>query len=177
MRLLATFLSLLTISINSASLRAEEFTEFFKDFSSYCVDGIGSPLHYNEMARLEGWKPLPEQLKPLLKNQNGDDFDGWAYEKEKGNLFAIAFFTGVDQGKKFHTCSLVNLKSDYASNVKLMKKYFDAKKIDEYNMGMQYMEVFSVKHPRFARSLLMSNQDRSGAKGSDMFKFDLAVYE
>jgi hypothetical protein len=177
MRTLIVMAMLLLSNIQTAPIKAEEFTQFFKDFSTYCVEGVGSPLHYKEMAKLEHWKALPEKLKPLLKNQNGDDFDGWAYEREKGNVYAIAFLSGIDQGKKFHTCSLVNLASDYGRNVQLAKKYFNAKKIDEYNMGMQYMEVFSIRLSRFSDSTLFTNQDRSASNGSDMFKFDLAVYE
>ena len=157
--------------------KAEELTQFLLDFSNYCVDGIGSPLHYNAMADSENWMSLPEELMPLLQNANGDDFDGWAYERGEGNIFAIAYATGSDNGKTFHTCSLVNLNTDYKSNVSQMKKFFDAKRFDEYNMGMQYMELFAIRLPLFSKAMIFTSQDRSSPEGSDMFKFDLAVYE
>ena len=164
-------------SFHTKPLKAEIFTQYFKDFSTYCLDGIGSPKHYNAMAESEGWKLLPENLMPLLKNANGDDFDGWAYERGEGNIFAIAYATGSDNGKTMHTCSLVNLNTDYKTNVSQMKKFFDAKRFDEYNMGMQYMELFAIRLPLFSKAMIFTSQDRSSPEGSDMFKFDLAVYE
>lgn len=170
-------LAFVLLSMPFQPTKAEELTQFFLDFSNYCVDGIGSPVHYKAMADSENWKSLPEELMPLLQNANGDDFDGWAYQRNEGDIFAIAFASGSDNGRAMHTCSLVNLNADYKLNVSLMKKFFKAKRFDEYDMGMQYMELFSIRLPRFSKAMIFTSQDRSSPSGSDMFKFDLAVYE
>ena len=170
-------LAFMLIILPLQPLKANDLTQFFLDFSSYCLDGIGSPLHYKSMASSENWNSLPEEVMPLLQNANGDDFDGWSYQRDQGDIYLIAFASGKENGRAMHTCSLVNLNADYEANVSLLKELFKAKRFDEYDMGIQYMELFSVRHPRFSEAMVFTSQDRSKPSGSDMFKFDLAVYE
>ena len=129
------------------------------------------------MAKIENWVSLPEEKKVLLGNASGSPFDGWAYERDKGNMFMIAFATGEYDGSPMHSCSLVNLNSNYKKNVEMMIKRFRARKFDEYHMGLQYVEMFQIRLPRFNNAVIVTTQDQSQSPNNDMFKFDLAVFE
>jgi len=161
----------------TTATQANDFTQFLKDFSLSCVGGIGNPILYKALAKSEGWKPIPEKLKPLLKSLDGNDFDGWSYKRDKGTIYLIAFSSAIIDGKRVHTCSLMNFDADYKTNVEKMKQSFKAKRFNEYSMGVQYTELFSVRLPQFSKAVITTNQDRSKAEGSDMFKFDLLVFE
>ena len=168
---------IIVVNFSVSISKAEEFPTFFKDFSTYCLDGIGSPIFYKAMAKSENWISLPEEKKALLGNATGSPFDGWAYEREKGNIFMIAFATGEYEGSLMHSCSLVNLNSNYKKNVELMIKRFKAVKFDEYHMGLQFVEMFKIRLPGFKNAIIITSQDQSQSQNNDMFKFDLAVFE
>lgn len=176
--MLATLVISVSLTVAStADTQAKEFTQFLTDFSLFCVGGVGDPSLHKEIAKSEGWKSVPEKFKPLLKSANGNDFDGWSYKRDRGIIYIIAFFSEVMDGKPVHGCSLMNFDADYKTNVEKMKQSFKAKRFNEYSMGVQYTEIFSIKLPQFSKAMIVTNQDRSRPKGSDMFKFDLLVFE
>tara|TARA_B110000503_G_C7048757_1_gene371380 strand:+ start:160 stop:699 length:540 start_codon:yes stop_codon:yes gene_type:complete len=169
--------SLMSISFSKLGY-AENFTKFMKDFSIYCINGISSTMHYQEMAKLEGWKVLSNDQKVLLRNSKGNDFDGYVYKgNARASIFMIGFGSVKEKGKMIHTCSLVNFASDYKTNVKQMIKHFNAKRLEDFHMGVQYMEVFSIDLPTYNKSIITTSQDKSQSQGKDLFKFDLVVYE
>ena len=173
-----TIFLIFIISTFSKVANSNDFTKFMKDFSVYCYNGISSPLHYKAIAKKEGWKTLSDDQKVMLRNARGDDFDGYAYKGEdKSDITMIGFGSARDKGEIMHSCSLINFNSDYKTNVNQMIKHFNAKKIKDFHMGVQYMELFRVDLPAFKKSIISTNQDKSQSEGKDLFKFDLLVYE
>ena len=153
---------------------ANNFTPFMKLFSKLCVTQIHDFEGIKEYAKLQDWKLLNDKQKTIMgRPASGAPFDGWSFNK-KG--VQGVFILGLVNSKvdKMKTCTLYHTKSKYKVNRQLLETEFNIKKTEEYKQGIQYMEIFKVKHFMFDKAYAITQQNKS-SKEFDLHSFTFGV--